>query len=57
MRFEVEIVEDDGIEPCLLYHADGDKEVDREPVYNPELGLAMEKLREGTTLADLWSIT
>jgi hypothetical protein len=38
------------------YYADGDKNVDREPVFAPELGLAVEKLREGVTLEDLWGI-
>lgn len=53
---DVEIIEGDDVEPCLLYHADGDKEIDREPVYNPELGLACERLKEGTTIAALWSV-
>jgi len=51
---DVEIVED--IEPCLLYHVDGDVEVDREPVYSPDLGLAMERLPEGASVQFLWSI-
>lgn len=51
---DVEIVED--VEPCILYHVDGDNEVDREPVYCPELGLAIEKLPEGTSVEHLWSI-
>ena len=38
------------------YYADGDKEVDRPPVYSTELGLAVEELREGVTLDDLWSV-
>eukprot|EP00928_Gymnodinium_smaydae_P087345 TRINITY_DN71619_c0_g1_i1.p1 TRINITY_DN71619_c0_g1~~TRINITY_DN71619_c0_g1_i1.p1 ORF type:complete len:343 (+),score=67.66 TRINITY_DN71619_c0_g1_i1:158-1186(+) len=52
---DVEIVEGD-IEPCLLYQPDGEKEIDREPVFNPELGLAIERLKEGTTLQSLWSV-
>jgi hypothetical protein len=63
------------------YYADGDKNVDREPVFSPgllfalgstgwqlltvlkfivavvaELGLAVEKLRDGVTIEDLWSV-
>lgn len=53
---DVEIVEGDDVEPCLLYHPDGDKEMDREPVYNPELGLACEKLKDGTSISSLWSV-
>merc|ERR1719335_1441291 len=53
---DVEIVEGDDVEPCLLYHPDGDKEMDREPVYNTELGLACEKLKEGTSISSLWSV-
>jgi Bardet-Biedl syndrome 5 protein len=53
---DVEILEGDEIEPCLLYQPDGDKEIDREPVYNPELGLAVERLKEGTTLQSLWNV-
>merc|ERR1719463_725198 len=52
---DVQIVED-GMDPCLLYYADGDKEIDREPTYNQELGLAVEKLRDGSTISQLWSV-
>ena len=38
------------------YLADPHKTKDREPEFNPELGLAMEKLPEGYTLSDLWDI-
>lgn len=30
---------------------------DRGPVYSQELGLAIEQLPSGVTLADLWSVT
>lgn len=53
---DVEIVEGDDIEPCLLYQPDGEKEIDRDPVYSQELGLAIEKLKDGTTLASLWQV-
>jgi len=53
---DVEIVDGDDIEPCLLYQPDGEKEIDREPVFSPELGLAVERLKEGTTLQSLWAV-
>eukprot|EP00933_Yihiella_yeosuensis_P019643 TRINITY_DN15872_c0_g1_i1.p1 TRINITY_DN15872_c0_g1~~TRINITY_DN15872_c0_g1_i1.p1 ORF type:complete len:345 (-),score=70.10 TRINITY_DN15872_c0_g1_i1:119-1153(-) len=53
---DVEITDGDDIEPCLLYQPDGEKEIDREPVFSQELGLAIERLKEGTTLQNLWSI-
>merc|ERR1712176_660750 len=53
---DVEIIEGDDIEPCLLYQPDGEKEIDRETVYSPELGLAIERLKEGTTLQSLWNV-
>lgn len=52
---DVQILED-GMDPCLLYYADGDKEIDREPLYSPELGLAVEKLKDGTSIGQLWSV-
>lgn len=54
---DVQIVDGDDIEPCLLYQPDGEKEIDREPVFNAELGLAVERLKDGTTLQSLWSVT
>ncbi|XP_064647325.1 Bardet-Biedl syndrome 5 protein homolog [Lineus longissimus] len=39
------------------YFADGDKDQDRDPVYSEELGLAIEKLKEGFTLQGLWEVT
>jgi len=53
---DVEILESDDIEPCLLYQPDGEKEIDREPIFSPELGLAIERLKDGTTLQSLWNI-
>lgn len=46
----------DHYDALASYYADGDKTTDREPVFAPELGLAVEKLREGVTLEDLWSV-
>lgn len=34
----------------------GDNEKQREPLYCKELGFAMEKLRDGYTLKDLWHV-
>eukprot|EP00439_Symbiodinium_sp_Y106_P087124 s181_g40.t1 len=53
---DVQIMEGDDIEPCLLYQPDGEKEIDREPIYNNELGLAVERLKEGSTIQQLWQI-
>jgi len=43
---------------CLFqaYFADGNKDKDREPVFSEELGLAVEKLRDGFTLQGLWDV-
>mmetsp|Transcript_12869 Transcript_12869/g.22725 ORF Transcript_12869/g.22725 Transcript_12869/m.22725 type:complete len:351 (+) Transcript_12869:249-1301(+) len=38
------------------YYADSSQGTDREPVYCPELGLAVEQLREGTSVEQLWSV-
>lgn len=55
---DVEIVDDDGSDALAAYYAEGgSKGVDREPVFSAELGLAIEKLRDGTTLEDLWNVT
>lgn len=56
---DVEIVgdgEDEAIDVFAAYYADGNKNLDREPVHCAELGLAIEKLREGVTINQLWSI-
>lgn len=47
---------DDGADVFAAYYADGDKNADRDPVFSPELGLAIEALREGTTVEQLWSV-
>lgn len=40
------------------YYADeGQKGADRRPTYDVSIGLAVEKLRKGVTLHDLWSVT
>ena len=38
------------------YYADATKGSDRDPVYNSELGLSVEQLKEGTTIEQLWSV-
>jgi Bardet-Biedl syndrome 5 protein len=39
------------------YYADeGQKNADRKPVFEPSIGLAVEKLRDGVSLESLWSI-
>eukprot|EP00118_Oscarella_pearsei_P003894 m.16198 g.16198 ORF g.16198 m.16198 type:complete len:342 (+) comp26779_c0_seq2:34-1059(+) len=38
------------------YYADGIKKEDREPVFSPELGLAIEQPPGGFTLANLWEV-
>ena len=39
------------------YLAEGGREgEDREPVYSPELGLCIEKLKDGFTLESLWQV-
>ena len=39
-----------------LYCAEGAKLADREPVYNAELGLAVERLRDDYTISQLWNV-
>ena len=39
-----------------VYCAEGAKLADREPVYNAELGLAIERLRDDFTIEQLWNI-
>ncbi|CAD7959316.1 unnamed protein product [Amoebophrya sp. A25] len=54
---DIEVVETEEVEASMLYHADGDREyINQEPVFNPEIGLAMEKLKDGVTLEKLWSV-
>jgi len=54
---DVEIVDaaDKG-DLLAMYYADATKGADRDPVYNPELGLAVEQLKEGLTIEQLWSV-
>lgn len=55
---DVQILDTDGenAEAFAAYYADGTKSKDKEPVFHPDLGLAVEGLPEGVSLASLWSI-
>lgn len=41
---------------ALYYENEWQRGVDRRPVYDASIGLAVEKLKKGDTLQDLWSI-
>jgi len=54
---DIEIVHDAShFDALASYYAERDKSSDHEPVYNPELGLAIEKLKDGVTVDSLWSV-
>ncbi|KNC47702.1 bardet-Biedl syndrome 5 protein [Thecamonas trahens ATCC 50062] len=54
---DVVIAQVDEAAPAVgMYLADGDKNTDRPATFAPELGLAIEDLREGVTLEDLWTL-
>lgn len=53
---DVEIETDGSSDAFAAYFADGNKDKDREPVFSEELGLAVEKLRDGFTLQGLWDV-
>ncbi|XP_063421921.1 Bardet-Biedl syndrome 5 protein homolog isoform X3 [Mytilus trossulus] len=53
---DVEIETDGSSDAFAAYFADGNKDKDRDPVYSEELGLAIEKLRDGFTLQGLWDV-
>ncbi|XP_035688416.1 Bardet-Biedl syndrome 5 protein homolog isoform X2 [Branchiostoma floridae] len=53
---DVEIENEGQTDAFAAYFADGDKQKDREPVYSEELGLAIEKLKDGFTLSGLWEV-
>eukprot|EP00238_Polyblepharides_amylifera_P011864 CAMPEP_0196591254 /NCGR_PEP_ID=MMETSP1081-20130531/68981_1 /TAXON_ID=36882 /ORGANISM="Pyramimonas amylifera, Strain CCMP720" /LENGTH=309 /DNA_ID=CAMNT_0041914559 /DNA_START=246 /DNA_END=1175 /DNA_ORIENTATION=+ len=54
----VEIIDQDeeSTDVFVAYYADGVKNQDREPVYCADLGLAIESLRDGITLENLWNV-
>uniref|UniRef100_A0AAY5E9J9 Bardet-Biedl syndrome 5 protein homolog n=1 Tax=Electrophorus electricus TaxID=8005 RepID=A0AAY5E9J9_ELEEL len=53
---DVEIEPDEQTDAFTAYFADSNKQQDREPVFSEELGLAVEKLKEGFTLQGLWEV-
>eukprot|EP00736_Rhodelphis_marinus_P005865 Rmarinus@m.7619 len=53
---DVQITDEAAGDVFAAYYADGNKNVDREPVYSNDLGLAVEKLRDGFSIGQLWSV-
>uniref|UniRef100_A0A8C4SEN7 BBSome complex member BBS5 n=1 Tax=Erpetoichthys calabaricus TaxID=27687 RepID=A0A8C4SEN7_ERPCA len=53
---DVEIEPDEQTDAFVAYFADGNKQQDREPIFSEELGLAIEKLKDGFTLQGLWEV-
>ncbi|XP_072042114.1 BBSome complex member BBS5-like [Amphiura filiformis] len=54
---DVDIVNDDEQSDAFAaYFADGDKQKDRPAIFSEELGLAIEKLKDGFTLSNLWQV-
>lgn len=54
---DVQIVDaSDRADAIASYFADATKGVDRDHVYNAELGLAIEQLKDGLTIEQLWNI-
>ncbi|XP_069791803.1 BBSome complex member BBS5 [Narcine bancroftii] len=53
---DVEIEPEEPTDAFVAYFADANKQQDREPVYSEELGLAIEKLKDGFTLQGLWEV-
>lgn len=53
---DVEILEDDHFDALAAYYADGAKDADRDPEFNSDLGLAVEKLRDGISIKELWRV-
>ncbi|XP_057279610.1 Bardet-Biedl syndrome 5 protein isoform X2 [Pezoporus wallicus] len=53
---DVEIEADEHTDAFVAYFADENKQHDGEPVFSEELGLAIEKLKDGFTLQGLWEV-
>lgn len=53
---DIDIEQEECSDAFAAYFADGIKERDSEPVYSEELGLAIEKLKDGFTLSELWEV-
>lgn len=56
VKDDVEIETEGQSDAFAAYFADGNKDKDRDPVYSDELGLAIEKLKDGFTLSGLWDV-
>jgi Bardet-Biedl syndrome 5 protein len=52
----VEVVDTDRADYLAAYYADGGKALEREPVYCSDLGLAIENIKDGMTLDQLWNV-
>eukprot|EP01061_Rhynchopus_euleeides_P008394 TRINITY_DN1745_c1_g1_i2.p1 TRINITY_DN1745_c1_g1~~TRINITY_DN1745_c1_g1_i2.p1 ORF type:complete len:344 (+),score=120.36 TRINITY_DN1745_c1_g1_i2:282-1313(+) len=53
---DVEIIDEGATDAFAAYYADGGtKNADRKPVFEPSLGLAVEKLRDGVMMDALWN--
>lgn len=44
------------LDVLYAYYADSVDDFDREPVFNADLGLAIEDLRQGLSLDELWHV-
>jgi Bardet-Biedl syndrome 5 protein len=58
---DVEIIEDEHYDVLAAYYADGSGvgtgSADKPPVYNNDLGLAIEPLKEGVSIEELWNVS
>jgi Bardet-Biedl syndrome 5 protein len=48
--------DEDTVDTLAMYYADPQKSADREPIFNEELGLAVESLGNGLTVQKLWKV-
>jgi len=55
---DVEIIgnDEEAGDAFAAYYADENKNIDRDPVFSAELGLAVERLRDGFTIEQLWTV-
>jgi Bardet-Biedl syndrome 5 protein len=57
MQDGADMIQEVASDAFAAYYADeGQKNADRKPVFEPSLGLAVEKLRDGVTLESLWRV-
>lgn len=49
-------MDDDRGHQVSAYLADANGTGDKQPMYNPQLGLAVEALKDGMTIDNLWSV-